>query len=467
MSRGLALRSVAGSADGPEPRVDKTAMRRLGWSSVVAFFTYGAGAAVTYLCQLVIARTTGPESYGTYSYVLAWVTILGYLAALGFDVSLLRLVPAYRTKGMTDLAHGVIHYAERRSFLMGLGVISAGVVMITVLGGPQRPELTHTFLIGFGIIPVLALLWIRAAIVRAFGGVLSALAPDRLVRDGLLLVFVGFLAFGTPGHVNAPRVMAATLISALAGLGLITLAKRRSCSFPTRKSRPAYAAAEWRRTALPLVAIAVAEAAINRTGVMSLGWAGYTANAGVYALVFNVTSVVVLPRIAVNTRFAPMVSELFAQGDHGGLQELITRAASWTLMGAAGLALPLFFLAEPILTMFGPGFQAAVLPMRVLVVSQVIAASAGSQIFLMTMTGQEQSAAIVVVCAALGNILLTVPLVHLWGTPGAALANAITLLGWNIAMAGVIYKKLGIIPGILAIWTRRTVAVRPKPSLIV
>jgi O-antigen/teichoic acid export membrane protein len=261
--------------------------------------------------------------------------------------------------------------------------------------------------------------------------------------------------------------MAATLISALAGLGLITLAKRKSCSFSTRKSRPAYAAVEWRQTALPLVAIAVAEAAINRTGVMSLGWAGYTASAGVYALVFNVTSVVVLPRIAVNTRFAPMVSELFARGNHGGLQELITRAASWTLIGAAGLALPLFFLAEPILAMFGPGFQAAVLPMRVLVISQVIAASAGSQIFLMTMTGQEKSAAIVVVCAALGNFVLTIPLVHLWGTPGAALANAITLLGWNIAMAGIIYQKLRIIPGVLAIWMRRKAAATPKPSLIV
>lgn len=444
-----------------------TKMRRLGWSSAVAFCTYGAGAGVTYFSQLVIARMTGPESYGVYSYVLAWITILGYLAALGFDVSLLKLVPAYRTMGLTDLAHGVIRYAERRSAIMGLAIIAVGVAVVAGFGGDHNLELTHTFLIGFAIIPILSLLWIRASIVRAFGGVLSALAPDRLVRDGLVLLFVGCMTLRHTVRLKAPEVMAATLVSAVIGLCLISISKRKWYLLPGKASGPFYATREWRSTALPLVAIAVAEAAINRTGVMSLGWAGQTASAGIYALVFNVTAVVVLPRIAVNTRFAPMVSELFARNDHDGLQDLISRAASWTLAGAVGLALPLFFLAGSILGMFGPAFHAAVLPMRVLVISQVIAASAGSQIFLMTMTGQERGAAIVVVCAALSNLALTIPLVHVFGITGAAIANAITLLGWNIAMALIIYRRLGVVPGILAVVRpRRKPVAAPNPSWI-
>jgi O-antigen/teichoic acid export membrane protein len=443
-------------------RVDKATIRRLGWSSVLAFGTYGAGAAVTYLSQLVVARAIGLESYGIYSYVLAWITIMGYLAALGFDVSLLRLVPAYRAQGMSHLAHGVIQYAERRSAMMALGIILFGLTMVVLLRNKQAAELTQTFLVGLAIVPILALLWIRVSIVRAFGGVVSALAPDRLVRDGLLLIFITCLVLGGRAHITAPAVMTATLVSSLVGLGLVTWARCRWWLLPKVGLPPAYAAREWRRTALPLVAIAVAEAAINRTGVVSLGWAAYTADAGVYALVFNVTSVVVLPRIAVNTRFAPMVAELFVQRDQTGLQELITKAASWTLIGAACIALPLFFLAQPILAWFGPGFQAAVLPMRVLLVSQVIAAGAGSQIFLMTMTGQERSAAVVVVLAALGNFLLTMPLVHLYGLTGAAVANAITLLVWNVVMATLIYKKLGAVPGMLAVFMGRRRSTKPR-----
>jgi O-antigen/teichoic acid export membrane protein len=202
------------------------------------------------------------------------------------------------------------------------------------------------------------------------------------------------------------------------------------------------------------VSIAVAEAAINRTGVVSLGWSGFTADAGVYALVFNITSVVVLPRIAVNARFAPMVSELYTQSDQTGLQELINKAASWTLMGAAGIALPLFFLAKPILTLFGPGFETAVVPMRVLLIAQVIAASAGSQIFLMTMTGKERLAAVIVMLSASGNLVLSVPLALSFGTTGAAVANAMTLLAWNLAMAVTIYRDMGAVPGIVAIFVR-------------
>jgi O-antigen/teichoic acid export membrane protein len=440
--------------------VAKATMRRLAWSSVVAFAVYGAGAGVTYLSQLLIARSIGPQSYGIFAYVTAWITILAYLAALGFDVSLLRLVPAYKTYGAWNLVRGVIRYAERRSAAIGCGIVLVGWTITLVLRGRLQWELTQTFLVGFAIVPVLALLWIRAAVVRAFGGVISALAPDRLVRDSLLLIFICWVFFGGWGQISAPVVMTAMLVSALVGLGLVTWTKRRlwpvaidgDLSIHLATNNPT---AEWRRTAFPLVAIAVAEAAINRTGIVALGWGGYTSDAGIYALIFNVTSVVVLPRIAVNTRFAPMVSEFFARGDHAGLQNLITKGASWTLIGAACMAVPLFFLARPILAWFGPGFDAAVTPMQILLLSQVIAASAGSQIFLLTMTGHERSAAVVVVLAALGNFALTIPLIHLYGTTGAAIANAATLLLWNVAMAIIIYRRLGAVPGVLAIFFGR------------
>jgi O-antigen/teichoic acid export membrane protein len=438
-----------------EKSLKKRTMQSLAWSSIVAFGVYGAGAGATYLCQLVIARSIGPESYGIYAYVFAWVTILAYLVALGFDVSLLRLVSAYKAFAAWDLMRGVIRYAERRSAVAGLAIVIGGLTVIALLRSRLTPELTETFLIGFLIIPVLALLWIRASQVRAFGGIILALAPDRLVRDSMLLMFVCCLIVFRPGRLGAPAVMATTLLSAIIGLALVSWGKQRLWPVPANGEVSMQEMTEWNRTAFPLVVIAVAEAAINRTGVMSLGWAGHASDAGVYALIFNVTSIVVLPRIAVNTRFAPMVSEFFARGDQASLQHLITRGASWTLIGAASLAVPLFFLAGPILAWFGPDFEAAVLPMRILLLSQVIAASAGSQIFLMTMTGQERSAAIVVVLTAAGNFVLTVPLIHFWGTTGAAIASAVALLLWNVMMAIVINRNLGAMPGVFAVVFQR------------
>jgi O-antigen/teichoic acid export membrane protein len=446
---------VTESGGGP-----KTA-RHLARSSVVAFGVYGAGVGLSYLCQLAIARSVSLESYGIYAYVTAWVTLLAYFAALGFDVSLLRFLPSYRTRGIWDLARGVVGYAERRCIATGMGIALVGASAVLLLNQRLGAELSEGFAIGLATVPVLALLWVRAAVVRAFGGVLLALAPDRLLRDGLLLVLVCGAVFSGAGPIGAPYVMASALGSAVIGLAFVTWAKGKLYVVPGAASSTS-ASTAWRRTALPLVAIAVAEAAINRTGVVALGWVGDTSGAGIYSLIFNVTSVVVLPRIAINTRFAPMVSEFFARSDQAGLQDLIAKGASWTLIGAICLAVPLFTLGDSILGFFGPGFQTAIWPMRILLLSQVTAASAGSQIFLMTMTGQERSAAIVVVLAALANVGLTFALVHPYGIVGAATANAITLLLWNIAMGVVISRRLGVVPSVLAVLAgRNRTAMRP------
>jgi len=202
-------------------------------------------------------------------------------------------------------------------------------------------ELRNTFLVGF-ILPLWALLWIRCSIVRAFGGVVLALVPDRVVRDGLLLVLV---MLASPllggGNTHASVVMMATLVSSVAALGLASLAIRRLRPSVLATIPPEYAAVTWRYTAAPLVIIAAAEALLNRTGVVLLGWFGETRDAGIYNLAFNIAFLVVLPRTAINIMFAPTISSLFTRRDQVTLQALVAIAASWTLCAAVCIALEL------------------------------------------------------------------------------------------------------------------------------
>ena len=84
----------------------KALSRRLARGSIVAFGIHVGGAGLTYCSQLLIARSIGAEGFGIYAYVFAWVTMLAYLAVLGFDVSLLRFIPAYRAQGEWPLLRG-------------------------------------------------------------------------------------------------------------------------------------------------------------------------------------------------------------------------------------------------------------------------------------------------------------------------------------------------------------------------
>jgi O-antigen/teichoic acid export membrane protein len=425
-------------------------VRRVALGSISAFAVYVASVGLTYCSLLLIARIVGVDNYGIYAYVFAWMAVLAYFSALGFDVALLRFVPAYEAEQAWNLMRGVIQYSQRRAMVVGTFVALVGI-SITALRTPSfSPELKNTFLVGFMLVPIWALLWIRCAVVRAFGGVVWAIAPDRLVRDGMLVGLVVLAAIWLKWPIDAPRLMIATLFSSAVGLVLASWAMHRLRPRLARDTMPMYAAAAWRGVALPLLLIGATEALMNRTGVLVLGWLGDTKGAGVYSLVFNIAFVVALPRTAVNTLFAPAISRLFTRNDRAMLQVLVARAATWTLCAGIPIALVLAALAEPLLAWFGPGFEDGVPALRILLLGQAVISSAGSQLHVMTMTGHERSGfKLLVACAGINVVGCTV-LISLLGITGAAISTTAALVAWNVAMAVFIWRRLRFLPGLLA-----------------
>jgi O-antigen/teichoic acid export membrane protein len=152
----------------------------------------------------------------------------------------------------------------------------------------------------------------------------------------------------------------------------------------------------------------------------------------------------------VNALFAPMVSAMFVRRELGGLQALIGRTAVWTLLGGAAIALPLAVLAQPMLAWFGHDFAAALPLLRVLLIGQMVAAGAGSQIFLMTMTGHEHAAAVILSAGTVIEIVAAALLTVLFGALGAAIGYTLMLVAVNAAMMLFIRRKLGLMPGLIA-----------------
>jgi O-antigen/teichoic acid export membrane protein len=351
-----------------------------------------------------------------------------------------------------SLARGIIQYAERRALAVSILVILLGTLVTLSQHQRLSTELRNTFLVGFILVPVWALLWLRSSIVRAFGGVMLALLPDKVVRDGLLLTLVALASVAMLPRADAALVMMATLVSSIAALGLASVAIRRLRPGALTAALPEYAAATWRRTAAPLVIITAAEALLNRTGVLLLGWLGETREAGIYSLVFNIAFLAVLPRTAINILFAPTISTLFTRKDQATLQALVTSSALWTLCAAVCIAIVLGVMAEPLLSWFGDDFAAGVPALRILLAGQVIAASYGSQLPVMTMTGHERGGAALLTLSAVVNVIGSIMFIAMLGLTGAAVATAIALIVWNVAMALFISRRLQLVPGILGLF---------------
>jgi O-antigen/teichoic acid export membrane protein len=271
-----------------------------------------------------------------------------------------------------------------------------------------------------------------------------------VVRDGVLVALVTLASLGLGWRLDATTAITATLVSSAMALCVASFASRRLYPVALDNILPTYDAPAWRRVAIPLVIIGATETLMNRTGVIMLGWMGDTKSAGIYSLAINIAFVVALPRMAINTLFAPTVSNLFSRGDQVLLRALITSAASWTLAGSACIAFTLFVLAEPFLSWFGSGYEAGMPALRILLVGQMIVAGAGSQLFLMTMTGCERGAATLLVLSAMLNAIASAALIGPLGLTGAAIASAVTLMVWNLAMALFLRRHLGLLPGIFA-----------------
>ena len=431
-----------------ESILGSTSEKRFAYGSAAALVIFFGSAGLVFFAQLLIARILGPESFGIYAYVFAWMSVLAYGSALGFQVALLRFVSVYESKRAWSLLRGVIQYSERRVGIVGLLVILIGAAGIMIRGQAIPPELSETFLVGFLLVPVLALLWLRTATVRAFGGVVTALAPERIMRDGVLLAFVVFASLGLNWTLDASTVMTALVASTVLALGLASFAMHRLRPRMIVTAVAEYDAKVWRQAALPLLIVGATDALFSRTGVLLLGWVGEIKNAGIYGLAFSIAFLVVLPRSAVATLFAPEIARLYALQQFAELQALIIRAASWSLCAAAGIAVVLAVMAEYLLAWFGPEYVEGSNALRLLLVGQVISASAGSQTYVLAMTGHERNSAAILALSAAGNVIISVLMINQFGLIGAAWAMTISLAAWNIAMAIFIWRRLELWPGI-------------------
>ncbi|KAA3441998.1 exopolysaccharide biosynthesis protein [Mesorhizobium sp. SARCC-RB16n] len=424
--------------------------RRLVHASIFALLVYIGGAGLTSMAQLGIARLVGATSYGIYSYSLAWSTVLASLSMLGFNISLLRFVPAYKAAGRLDLARGVITSALWWSLSAAtLAGLTGAALIVFLPSNHLHQELQTTMLLGMAAVPLITAYALGATLVRAFGGVVSALLPERVARDGLLLALLGGAAFSGWWTLDAPLAMMAIVASSAVTVGLVFVTAMKLWPAGLRDTQATYTGRQWWSAVPPTMLVTGLDVFISRTGVVLLGWTGQVREAGIFALGLNVALLVGLSSVAVSTMFSPTAADLHARKDHEALQRLFSRAAVLSSGGALAIAVPLLLVTEPLLRWFGEDFAAGALIARILIMGYVCTALCGPQLNLLTMTGHEWAAATTMVAGAMANIVACAIGMELDGTIGAAAGVVLALVVWNSAMAFYIRKRLNILPGLI------------------
>jgi len=118
---------------------------------------------------------------------------------------------------------------------------------------------------------------------------------------------------------------------------------------------------------------------------------------------------------------------------------------SWTFWPSLAMAVVVLALGEPMLMLFGPGFDEG-FPLLFLLVIGVVARSAvGPCESLLTMTGNQNVCAFVYALTLLLNVVLSVILIPLLGLWGAAIATTASMVFEAAALSFTVWRRLGIL----------------------
>lgn len=395
---------------------------------------------------ILLARILGPEGFGTYGYVLALITLIAIPAKVGLPPLFVRETARAQAGEQWGLMRGLWRWGNAVVLLFSLFLVIAAAMITSLVAERFSSVQLTTFAWGLAVVPLIALGNLRGAALRGLRKVVQGQLPEHVLRPGLLIL----LLLATPlfwpsqtltaAHAMALHVLAAAIAFAI-GVWLLWRARPASVT----QAVPTYQARNWLTSAMPLALISGLQLINSQTDIIMLGIFSNAGQVGIYKVVIQGGFLVSFTLTAVNTVIAAHIVHLYQAGEHAKLQRVVTWAARCIFLGTLPVALIFIVVGGQILSLvFGEVYGVGQTALAILCVGQLVSAAMGPVIFLLNMTGHEREAARGIAVAASLNILLNILLIPRFGIEGAATANCLTLVLWNILLWRTACRRLGI-----------------------
>lgn len=435
--------------EAPEPetfasRRHPDGARVLARNAVGSFALNVVNVATTLATTVLLARIMGVSEFGTFSFVVATVTLLGIPSILGVDRLLTRDIAIHTSRAAFGLARGLLRRAQQMvlAISLALGLTAAAVAWIAA-GGEVSGSLV-AFWLGAAALPFLALGRIVQGGLMGLHRILLGQSAEYVLRPTVLLVLVlgSAIAGATVGAPMAALFQGLSL--AVACIVSVALLRTRT---PTeiRRATPVYETRNWMLTAASFGVLSGATVLNSQIGVVVLGAINGSESAGLYTVAQRGALLVAFPLSAVTTAIGPTAARLWASGERARLQRLVTLSARSVLLTALPLVFGYVVFGRALLmVLFGPDYADADVALAILALGQLVNVATGTVATLLVMTGYQRKAALGISLGALLNVAGTMTLVPALDTAGAAIAAAGGIALSNILLVIVAYRHLGI-----------------------
>lgn len=405
-----------------------------------------AGAAASFVTQVILARSLEETRYGVYSYLLAWVNVALLVGKLEFDTAAVRFIGAYSGQGQTGLLRGFLRYGWR---VVGTSATALAITAALATWALRRhiPEGTGGAVwAACALMLLTALLLFSGSALQGFRRVPQAQLPSMVLRPvlfglGILLAASGFgLDIGAGGAVAVNA--GATAIALAVSLFLLD----RAVPANLGTTAPVFETTRWTRAVRGFLVIAAAQLILSQhADILVVGTVLGPRDAGLYSAASQLAALIAFASTAVIFVVLPIVSDLHARGRRAELQRLVVRTVQGCALVSLPIAVLLWAAGTTVLGWYGPAFEGAYPIMATLGAANVFHATIGIiSGFLLTMTGHEWEASRVIVGTAVLNLVLAFALTPVLGAMGAALATVVAGLTKLALLWWYAWRYLGV-----------------------
>lgn len=407
-----------------------------------SFIVKGAGLFAGLALSMVLARTLGVADYGIYTFVMSVMAIALIPVQNGLPALIVRETASYSALKLKDRVNGIWRWADflvlKMTFLIFV-ILGLLVLINHFYWGYEKIEVLGYVM---PLLPIVALLSLRAAALRGLKKIVKGQFPETVIRPGCTALIVYCSYFYFDDDVSVTFAILAAIGSAFLALLISQLFLWRLEPGETEKMRDFSDRKIWISSLVPLSMVAGVQVLNGNLDVLMLGFLSSESEIGSYRVAVIGGSLIVFGVQVMSTFIAPYLSQYAAEKKYRMFVRL--HYVSSAFMFGIALCVYIFalFWGEFFVEKFyGNEYLDAYGLVMIIGAGHLISAASGSVGLTLNMLREEKIVLRAVLYSLGANFLLGAILIPSYGSLGAAFSTAVALSFWNIYLSAVLYKK--------------------------
>lgn len=410
----------------------------------LAFFATITSDVIGIAIMLILTRFLGPHFYGVYALGITISGLSSQVSLLGMKNGILRFFPIYREqpkelRGLLSSAFGLV--VTISLIMMIFYLLTANLLATEVF---KEPELTTVIRIFSLVLPFIVCINLIASVFQSEKNIFRCLTINVLYQK---FFYFGLLIILALLGLKLYSAVLAYLLSFIIVCLIAILYFNREISPLTAggAGEASYHFKDLLHFSAPAFLIGFTYMLLIHIDRIMIGIFLDSSVVGIYVVSAKIAIFMNIFLGSFHTIFVPYISGLYFKNKIDELARVFKIVTKWVWASSIILFMFFFFLAKPILSIFGKDFSSGWLAFILLSLFFLINSGIGSGGFIQ-MIGRQYIDLINCICAVLLNIALNAIFIPKLGINGVALATGISLVAMSIVRLIEIFLIIKIHP---------------------